>query len=200
MTLPLTASTAAAGLVAVGGGQQAAEVTDGPAGAGDEHGSSLSSTLQDWATSQQPGAAGSSSTATETTAAGAADAPHTATAGCGLGWGQFAGYPQLANETAQSAYGAAAVVQLQPYQQQQQKQEQIQSTWSGSVGRSAQQQSSPIAARGGASVPRVHVERGPARSSPAATAVSPAHKGVGSSPASAGRSVGVRRSLHQGGR
>jgi hypothetical protein len=209
--VPLTASTAAAGLAAAAGEQQ-----HNSAGAVGDSGSAveqpvdgLTVTLQDWALTQQeqqgaaavPAAAGYQvphASPAKTQAPGADSSPAGWSAAAG-GYGYGVGQPQSSpavtsslSQQAQSVYGAAAVVQLQPYGQQQHV---------GAAGgrrgfaSSPKQPMSP-GAGSGAPVPRVYVERGPARASPIAAAQAQKAGASSSSSPQTGRSAGVRRSLH----
>lgn len=205
--VPLTASTAAAGLAAAAGVQQQQQ-QGGPAAAGDssiaaeQPVDSLTATLQDWAITQQqqeqqgaaavPAAAGGYQGAGYSRAkrpGGAAGPTGWAAAPAGspgYGFAQPQSYSPAApclSPQAQSVYGAAAVVQLQPHGQQQ---------YSGASGVRSSFAASPP-------VPRVYVERGPARASPSSAAAAASAQKAGASSTSSpqtGRSAGVRRSLH----
>lgn len=198
--LPLNSATAAAGLVAAGGQQQAGgaagqvDVGSAAAGSAAAAAGSMGSTIQDWANAQQQQHQGADNMGSPAQGGFVGDSG--AAAGGADEWGQVPGYAQVPDTSAQaqSVYGAAAVVQLQ--QPQQRLQQSALSAMPGLVARSSPQ-SGLAAAVPGASVPKVYVERGPGRSPAGAVAGSPQKAAAAGSPA---RSVGVRRSLQQGGR
>jgi hypothetical protein len=191
VAVPLNPATAAAGLVAAGGGQLGSaadsEAAADQSSAGAAAGAAvdgLSSSLRDWGLSQQqqqapalgvtgaaePGLAGAVGVAREAEAAGSSS-----------GWGhlpggQPAGY-HSAPIQAQSAYGAAAVVQL------------LQPQGAQRAGQSALSSLPGFVARSPAS--RVFVERGPG----AGASPSSPQKGAAANSPQASRSVGARRSL-----
>jgi hypothetical protein len=206
---PLTASTAAAGLAAAAGEQQygsAGGVGDSGAAA-EQPVDGLTATLQDWALTQQeqqgaaavPAAAGNqvsyaSPAKTQAMGADAGPAGWPAAGGYNYGMGQPQSSPTVASSLssqAQSVYGAAAVVQLQPHGQQQHV-----GAAGGRLGFAAspQQPRSP-GAGAGAPVPRVYVERGPARA-PLIAAAQAQKAAASSSSPQTGRAAGVRRFLH----
>lgn len=184
VALPLNAATAAAGLVAAGA-QQAEDGAAGqqgsPAASGAAAGN-LGSAPQGWVSTeqQQQGAGQHAGSAVDSGAAGAAE---------GYGWNQLPSHAQAGNSSAQaqSAYGAAAVVQLQPQGQQRMHQSAL-SCLPDFPARSPQQSGLPAA------VPKVYVERGPGRSpAGAAAAGSPQKAAAAGSPQTKGRSVGVKK-------